>query len=100
MRRVLLIALAAAALASCGRPGKHEAAAPPAPQATPAAAPDTAGPPPALPAWASGYLGKILPEAFPQTGECAGNTDGIKHRYAGPPRATQVVGWGWETAAK
>ena len=97
MKRMTLVALAAAALAACGPSGAKKAAS----QApAPSAAPDTPGPLPALPAWASGYLGKTLSDVLPMAADCVGNTDKVRHRYAGPPPGAKIVGWGWDRAAK
>jgi hypothetical protein len=97
MKRIALVALAAAALTACGPSGANKAAshAP-----TPAAAPDTPGPLPALPAWAGGYMGKTLSDVLPLAADCVGNTDKVRHRYAGPPPGAKIVGWGWDRAAK
>ena len=95
MKRVILLALAAANLTACGqpepRPKKETAAAP-------AVKPDTPGPTPSAPIWAGPYMGKILTE-LPQSVACIGNTDGVPNRYAGPPAGAAIGGWGWDTGA-
>jgi hypothetical protein len=95
MKRMALVTLAAAALTACGPSAKKaENRAP-----TPAAAPDTPGPLPALPAWAGGYMGKTLSDVLPLAADCVGNTDKVRHRYAGPPPGAKVLGWGWDRTA-
>jgi hypothetical protein len=96
MKRMTLATLAAATLAACGPSGAKKAEAP---AQAPTAAPDTQGPLPALPAWASGYMGKTLSEVLPIAADCVGNTDKVRHRYAGPPAGATIVGWGWDRVA-
>jgi len=86
MKRIPLIALAAAgALAACGpkHPGKA-----------------AAGPLPPLPAWAADYIGKPLDQVFARSDACAGNTETVLRRFSGPPAGTEVAGWAWDVGAK
>jgi hypothetical protein len=98
MKKAALIAVAAAALAACGPSGSKTARTAPAAAPAAPAAPLAAGPLPALPAWAGGYLGKLLSD-MPQARDCKGNTDRVRQRYAGPPAGAKIVGWGWDLAA-
>jgi hypothetical protein len=91
MQRTTLIVLAAAALAACGPSGKTGQA-----PARPAA-PKVAGPLPALPAWASAYMGRRLSDIGPQSDACLGNTDAVRRVYAGPPAGAAIVGWGFDS---
>lgn len=95
MKRAALALLPLVALAACDQPKVRN-------QGPPAAAsiPVVAEPLPATPDWAAAYLGKGLRDVFPETGECAGNTDVVKTRYAGPPAGVAIIGWGWNVAEK
>ncbi len=66
---------------------------------TPVATPD-APPAPgvhAIPAWAAGLIGKSFAASYPgQPGDCLGNTDAIIARTRA---GTEIVGWGWDSAA-
>jgi hypothetical protein len=95
MTRVLpvpaLMAAVLIGLAGCDEPKPRR---PPPPAAA-------AQPLPALPAWAGELVGRPLAEALPgPPGACLGNTDAVGARYAGAPAGVQVVGWGWDRAAK
>jgi len=51
-------------------------------------------PPP--PAWAQGLIGRNVRQAFPRTGACVGNTDGVASRFGSGRAGARVVGWGWD----
>ncbi|MBW8813402.1 MAG: hypothetical protein JF588_08245 [Caulobacterales bacterium] len=98
-----LAATAALSLSACDK-AKPRAPAPP------AAAMDTTGPAPAapggspmpaLPAWANDYMGKPIATLFPGPPKtCVGNTDNVEQKYGGASPGVQIVGWGWDPAAK
>ena len=51
----------------------------------------------AIPAWAAGLIGKSLATTYPgKLGTCVGNTDSITARTKA---GTEIVGWGWDSAA-
>lgn len=107
MRRVLALGLLLGLLCACDRPrwarhdpGSQPTAAdmPPAPgKAPPLASPQSA---PAVEAWAAGFLGKPIRGSFTKEGACLGNLDLLSLRYAGPAPGSQVIGWGWDLAAR
>lgn len=108
MKRTATIVFAAAAVAACNPSGSKgggshdtggQGAQATAPAGKAAQAPEATGPLPPPPAWAAGYMGKLLTDVVPQTGQCNGNTDKVLRRYAGPPAGIELVGWGWESAA-
>lgn len=86
------------AVAACDKPKPRDvAAAPEAPPAATAAPP--AAPLPALPAWASDYVGKPFTTAFAAgRAKCLGNTDSVMDRFG--TEGVRVVGWGWDPAKK
>ena len=91
----------ATALAGCDKP--KDRTPPPAEAGAPLTVPVTpAGDPmPALPAWSGDYVGKALASVY--SGEvkiCKGNTDNVQTRYGGAAPGVQIVGWGWDSAAK
>jgi hypothetical protein len=96
-------ALALAALGGCDK-AKDRKAAPPVsmPYASKVLAGPRDGPPmPPLPAWTRDLVGKPLASLFP--GEpplCVGNTDNVQQAYGGASPGVQIVGWGWDPAAK
>jgi hypothetical protein len=94
--RLGLALCAVAALAGCDKPKPRN----PPPAEAAATAPQAAEPAPLAPAWSAELMGKPMRAAFPNDGTCVGNTDNVQKTYAGPPAGTQIVGWGWDDAAK
>lgn len=105
-RALLAVGLAAAAalgLTACDKPK-------PRPPAPPAAPMDVTGPAPtapggaampALPAWSKDYIGKPITALFPGPPKpCVGNTDNVEQKYGGAAPGVEIVGWGWDPAAK
>jgi hypothetical protein len=91
---------AALALGSCDKP-KNRPPPPPPSVAMPQAAARQGPPMPALPAWSAALMGKPIQTLYP--GEhpvCLGNTDNVQTKYGGATPGVQIVGWGWDTAAK
>jgi hypothetical protein len=100
-----LIALTgAAALSACDQPKPRTPKPTPPPIfATPQPlASARSGPPmPALPAWSAEMIGKPLATLFPGKHPfCMGNTDNVQEKYGGVAPGVQIVGWGWDPAAK
>ncbi|MFN3583504.1 hypothetical protein [Phenylobacterium sp.] len=95
MKRPAVAMLSLAVLAACDQPKVRDQG----PTAT-ASVPVAAEPLPAMPEWAAAYMGKGLRDVFPETGECVGNTDTVKTRYAGPPAGVAIIGWGWNVTEK
>jgi hypothetical protein len=105
--RLGLAAAALIALTGCDRPKFRGEQAPPASAApAPAAAPaapaanESADPLPAAPAWAADVIGKPLRSLYPSDGQCIGNTDAVKLRHTGAAPGVEIIGWGWDPAAK
>jgi hypothetical protein len=105
--RLGLALCAVAALAGCDKPKPRPPAGAPVPGAAPAASTSTIpagrqnpGALPALPAWASGLLGKPMRASFPNDGACIGNTDNLEMSVTGTPAGSKIVGWGWEEGVK
>jgi hypothetical protein len=60
----------------------------------------TLDPLPPPPEWAAPLMTRAVGKVFPKMGICAGNTDGVKVRYAGQVRGVRLAGWGWDPARK
>jgi len=102
---ILTIALAAGlALAACDEPKpRTQRPTPPPifPTPHPLAYAPAGRPMPPLPAWAAGMIGQPLASLFPGDHPlCVGNTDNVQERYGGATPGVQIVGWGWDPAAR
>ena len=82
------------ALAACDKPKDRT---PKPDDSAPAPTASVSAPLPATPAWAAPYMGKTVAELFPQAGQCVGNTDNVNAKLTG---GVEIVGWGWDSAAK
>ena len=94
---ILIAASVALSLSACDKPADRTPSVAATPQ--PTAIPDSPGAPGlhAVPAWATSLIGKTFKDAYPgKPGDCLGNTDAI---MAKATSGTEVVGWGWDSAA-